>query len=94
MFRFVGPRRKAGFLILCHMPLPVPVPALGVVQRVGGHPLALRAVVLTPRHLVGIAADVDATDMVVLAEVGSMPKVAKGEPSPPGLASRLSPRPA
>ena len=57
------------------LPVPAPVPALGVVQGVGGHPLVLVAVglaahVLAPRHLPGVEAEVDAADVVVLAELG------------------------
>ena len=79
------------------LPIAAPVPALRMVQRVGRHPLGLRpgvlaAHVLAPRHLAGMEAQVHAADLLVLAEVGSMPKVAKGEPSP-GFTSPLSPRP-
>ena len=64
------------------LPIPAPVPALGVVQRIGGHPLVLGAVVLAahvlpPRHLAGIEAQVDAADVVVLAELGPAQAVKK-----------------
>ena len=57
------------------LPIPAPVPALGVVQRVGGHALVLVAVglaahVLAPCHLAGVETQVDAADVVVLAELG------------------------
>ena len=57
------------------LPIPAPVPALGVVQRVGGHPLVLAAVVLAPhilapRTLTSVEVQVHAADVVVLAELG------------------------
>src|SRR5215213_9548409 len=59
------------------MPLPVPAPvaALGMVQRIGGHALVLVAVglpahILAPRHLPGVEAEIHAADVVVLAELG------------------------
>ena len=57
------------------LPVPAPVPALGMVQRIGGHPLVLRAIVLSPhilapRALAGVEVQVHAADMVVLAELG------------------------
>ena len=58
------------------LPVPAPVPALGVVQGVGSHVLVLGAVVLAahvlaPRHLAGIEAEIVAADPVVLAELGA-----------------------
>src|SRR4051812_27438326 len=57
------------------LPIPAPVPALGVVQRIGGHPLVLVAVglpapVFPPRHLARVEAEIDAADVVVLADLG------------------------
>ena len=78
--RLSSPKKPEGPLsarLSRHRPLPVaaPVPALGVVQRVGGHPLVLVAVglaahILAPCHLASIEAEVDAADVVVLAELG------------------------
>ena len=39
-------------------------------QRGGGQPLALGTIVLTPRHLTNVEAEIHGADVVVLADLG------------------------
>lgn len=57
------------------LPIPAPVPALRVVQGIGRHalvlgPVVLAAHILAPCHLTSVEVQVDAADVVVLAELG------------------------
>lgn len=68
--------RFDGSLVHGPLPVPAPVPALGMRQRIASDPAVRRPVILTPHilapcHLTGVEAQVDAADVVMLADLGA-----------------------